>query len=96
MAQFNYVMVILLCTILVIYVTMVYGPIAAMLTLHVGWRAALRTARAGDGVQQRARDEKAGPRHQERRQRLDGEADRQVRGAPDEIDRRERGDHARA
>jgi hypothetical protein len=31
MAQFNYFMVILLCTILVIYVTMVYGPIAAWL-----------------------------------------------------------------
>jgi MFS family permease len=31
MAQFNYVMVILLCAILVIYVTMVYGPIAAWL-----------------------------------------------------------------
>jgi MFS family permease len=31
MAQFNYPMVILLCTILVIYVTMVYGPIAAWL-----------------------------------------------------------------
>jgi MFS family permease len=31
MAQFNYVMVILLCTILVLYVTMVYGPIAAWL-----------------------------------------------------------------
>ena len=31
MTQFNYVMVILLCTILVIYVTMVYGPIAAWL-----------------------------------------------------------------
>ncbi len=31
MSQFNYPMVILLCTILVIYVTMVYGPIAAWL-----------------------------------------------------------------
>jgi MFS-type transporter involved in bile tolerance (Atg22 family) len=31
MKQFNYFMVILLCTILVIYVTMVYGPIAAWL-----------------------------------------------------------------
>ena len=31
MAQFNYFMVILLCTILVLYVTMVYGPIAAWL-----------------------------------------------------------------
>ena len=31
MTQFNYPMVILLCTILVIYVTMVYGPIAAWL-----------------------------------------------------------------
>jgi MFS family permease len=31
MAAFNYPMVILLCTILVIYVTMVYGPIAAWL-----------------------------------------------------------------
>jgi MFS family permease len=31
MAEFNYPMVILLCTILVIYVTMVYGPIAAWL-----------------------------------------------------------------
>jgi len=31
MAQFNYPMVILLCTILVVYVTMVYGPIAAWL-----------------------------------------------------------------
>jgi MFS-type transporter involved in bile tolerance (Atg22 family) len=31
MGQFNYPMVILLCTILVIYVTMVYGPIAAWL-----------------------------------------------------------------
>jgi MFS family permease len=31
MEQFNYFMVILLCTILVIYVTMVYGPIAAWL-----------------------------------------------------------------
>jgi MFS family permease len=31
MTQFNYFMVILLCTILVIYVTMVYGPIAAWL-----------------------------------------------------------------
>jgi MFS family permease len=31
MAQFNYVMVILLCAILVLYVTMVYGPIAAWL-----------------------------------------------------------------
>jgi hypothetical protein len=31
MNQFNYPMVILLCTILVIYVTMVYGPIAAWL-----------------------------------------------------------------
>jgi hypothetical protein len=31
MSKFNYPMVILLCTILVIYVTMVYGPIAAWL-----------------------------------------------------------------
>jgi len=31
MSAFNYPMVILLCTILVIYVTMVYGPIAAWL-----------------------------------------------------------------
>jgi hypothetical protein len=31
MSQFNFPMVILLCTILVIYVTMVYGPIAAWL-----------------------------------------------------------------
>jgi len=31
MSQFNYPMVILLCVILVIYVTMVYGPIAAWL-----------------------------------------------------------------
>jgi hypothetical protein len=31
MARFNYPMVILLCTLLVIYVTMVYGPIAAWL-----------------------------------------------------------------
>jgi hypothetical protein len=31
MSQFNYPMVILLCTLLVIYVTMVYGPIAAWL-----------------------------------------------------------------
>lgn len=31
MSQFNYPMVILLCTILVLYVTMVYGPIAAWL-----------------------------------------------------------------
>jgi MFS family permease len=31
MAEFNYPMVILLCTILVLYVTMVYGPIAAWL-----------------------------------------------------------------
>jgi MFS family permease len=31
MSQFNYPMVILLCTILVIFVTMVYGPIAAWL-----------------------------------------------------------------
>jgi MFS family permease len=31
MAEFNYPMVILLCTLLVLYVTMVYGPIAAWL-----------------------------------------------------------------
>jgi hypothetical protein len=31
MSAFNYPMVILLCTILVLYVTMVYGPIAAWL-----------------------------------------------------------------
>jgi hypothetical protein len=31
MSKFNYPMVILLCTILVLYVTMVYGPIAAWL-----------------------------------------------------------------
>ncbi len=55
MSAFNYPMVILLCTILVLYVTMVYGPIAAWLvelfpahiryTLHVAAR--ITSAMAG-------------------------------------------------